>query len=122
MISVAKIWNALKKCLKHQKGTCDIHVLKISKNVKNVRDEELKNIHVDIPMDELTYTVAENFADAIVEDVFYDIWSKIKKDLKELSKKELSKEMFGAGVYIGIQAFMDSMHDIEKSKEIEPGK
>ncbi len=93
-----------------------------SKNIKNVGDEELKNIHVDIPIDELTDTVAENFTDVIVEDVFQDIWSKKKKDLKELSKKELSKEMFGAGVYIGIQAFMDSMRDIEKSKDIEPGK
>jgi len=43
-------------------------------------------------------------------------------DFKELSKKELSKEMFGAGVYMGIQAFMDSTRDIEKNKGTEPSK
>jgi hypothetical protein len=31
------------------------------KNIKNVRDEELKNIHVDVPMDELTDTIAKSF-------------------------------------------------------------
>jgi hypothetical protein len=45
-----------------------------------------------------------------------------KRDLKELSKTELSKEMFGAGVYLGIQASMDSTRDIEKNKETEPSK
>ena len=88
-----------------------------SKSIKNVSDEELKNIHVDAPMDELTDTIAEDFADAMVEDVFHNVWSEKKRDLRELSKKELSKEMFGAGVYMGIQAFMDSMRDLDKNKE-----
>lgn len=88
-----------------------------SKNIKNVGDEELQKIHVDVPMDELTDDIAENFADAMVEDVFHNVWTDKKTELRELSKKELSKEMFGAGVYLGIQAFMDSMRDIEKNKE-----
>lgn len=103
----------LKTSKRHMCYTC----FQNSKNIKNVRDEELKNIHVDVPMDELTDTIAENFADAMVEDVFQDMWSKKKRDLKELSKKELSKEMFGAGVYMGIQAFMDSTRDLEKNED-----
>jgi len=31
-----------------------------------------------------------------------------------MSKKDLSKEMFGAGVYLAINAFIDSMTDIKK--------
>jgi len=103
----------LKTSKRHMCYTC----FQNSKSIKNVRDEELKNIHVDAPMDELTDTIAENFADAMVEDVFQDMWSKKKRDLKELSKKDLSKEMFGAGVYMGIQAFMDSTRDLEKNED-----
>lgn len=68
-------------------------------------------------MDELTNTVAANFADALVEDVFHDVWSEKKRYLRELSKKDLSKEMFDAGVYMGIQAFLDSMRDVENNEE-----
>ncbi len=38
-------------------------------------------------------------------------------EFKELSKKDLSKEMFGAGVYLGIQAFIDSMSNPEQNKK-----
>ena len=70
-----------------------------------------------MPMMDFTDAIAGNFADTIVEDVFKDIWSEKKSDFKDLSKKELSKEMFGAGVYLGIQAFIDSMNDLEINKE-----
>ena len=88
-----------------------------SKNIKNIKEEGLDKIHIDVPMDELSDTVAGNFADAMVDEVFHDVWSEKKRDLRELSKKELSKEMFGAGVYMGIQAFLDSMRDMEKNEE-----
>ena len=108
----------LKTSKRHMCYTC----FQNSKNIKNVRDEEIKNIHVDVPMDELTDTIAENFADNMVEEVFPKLWSEKKADLKELSKKELSKELFGAGIFMGIQAFMDSMRDLEKNKETKTGK
>lgn len=82
-----------------------------------IRDKDMKDIHVDIPTNELSDTIAESFADNAVDEVFPRLWSEKKRDIKELSKKELSKEMFGAGVYLGIQAFMDSMSDIENDKE-----
>jgi len=108
----------LKTSKRHMCYTC----FQNSKNIKNARDEELKNIHVDVPMDKLTDTIAENFADNMVEEVFPKLWSEKKADLKELSKKELSKELFGAGIFMGIQAFMDSMRDLEKNKETKTGK
>ena len=82
-----------------------------------IRDKDMKDIHVDIPTNELSDTIAESFADNAVDEVFPRLWSEKKRDIKELSKKELSKEMFGAGVYLGIQAFLDSMGDVENDKE-----
>jgi hypothetical protein len=35
-----------------------------------------------------------------------------------LSKKEVAQEMFGAGVYLGIQTFMDSLGDIKEIEQI----
>lgn len=87
-------------------------------NMKNGKNKGFKNIHIDMPMVDFTDTIAGNFADTMVEEVFKDIWSEKKMDLNDMSKKELSKEMFGAGVYLGIQAFIDSMNDIEKNKEL----
>ena len=88
------------------------------KNFKNFTDEERKKVHVDIPMGKLADTAAEKFSMMIVEDMFPEIWSEKKEDFREFSKKDLAKEMFGAGVYFGVQAFMDSineMNEIEKT-------
>ena len=82
-----------------------------------IGDKGLKDIHVDIPMNEFSDAIAESFADNVVDEVFPKLWSEKKRGFKELSKKELSKEMFGAGVYLGIQAFVDSMNDVENGKE-----
>jgi hypothetical protein len=103
----------LKTSKKHMCYTC----FQDPKSVKNFKDDELKNVHVDIPTEELTDTVADNFARMMVDEAFPKIWSEKKEELKELSKKDLSKEMFGAGVFMGIQAFMDSMDVKEKNKK-----
>jgi hypothetical protein len=87
------------------------------KSTKNFTDDELKNVHVDAPLEELADEVADKFAAMMVTEAFPKIWSEKKEDLKELSKKDLSKEMFGAGVYMEIQAFMDSMQETEKKKK-----
>ena len=87
------------------------------KSTKNFKDDELKNVHVDIPAEKLVDEVADKFAAMMVNEAFPKIWSEKKENLKELSKKDLSKEMFGAGVYIGIQAFMDAMQETEKKKK-----
>ncbi|MCX6671215.1 MAG: hypothetical protein NTX92_04795 [Euryarchaeota archaeon] len=103
----------LKTSKKHMCYTC----FQDPKSVKNFKDDELKNVHVDIPTEELTDTVADNFARMMVDEAFPKIWSEKKEELKELSKKDLSKEMFGAGVFMGIQAFIDSMEVKEKNKK-----
>jgi hypothetical protein len=85
-------------------------------------DKDLKNVHVDMPMDEFTDIAVDNFTQMVVNDVFPKIWSEKKEELKEFSKKDLSKEMFGAGVYLGIQAFLDSMQELEKNEKTEKDK
>jgi len=81
-------------------------------------DEERKNVHVDIPMDKISDTVADKFASVMTNETFPGIWSERKEELKAYSKKDLAKEMFGAGVYLGILAFMDSMDDMDPRKKI----
>jgi hypothetical protein len=87
------------------------------KNFKNFTDEERKYVHVDIPMEKLADTVAEKFATMIVNDMFPEIWSEKKEDFREFSKKDLAKEMFGAGVYFGVQAVVDSMNEMDETEK-----
>ena len=87
------------------------------KSVKNFKHDELKNVHVDIPLEEVADEIADKFVTMMVNEAFPRVWSEKKEYLKELSKKDLSKEMFGAGVFMGIQAFMDSMQKTEKNKK-----
>jgi hypothetical protein len=103
----------LKTSKKHLCYTC----FQDPKSTKNFKDDELRNIHVDIPTENLVDDVADKFASMMVDEAFPKIWSKDKEDLKNLSKKDLSKEMFGAGVYLGVQAFMESMEKTEKKKK-----
>jgi hypothetical protein len=88
------------------------------KNFKKFTEEERKNVHVDIPMEQLADTVADNFASLMMNEAFPEIWSEKKEELKAFSKKDLAKEMFGVGVFMGVQAFMDSMDEMDERKKI----
>lgn len=103
----------LKTTKKHMCYTC----FQDRKNLKKLNDDERKNVHVEIPIDELTDTIADNFANMMVDEVFPKLWGEKKEDLKDLSKKDLSKEMFGIGIFMGIQAFLEYMQDAEKNNK-----
>ncbi len=77
-------------------------------------DEEIKDVHVAIPMDKMSEIAASGMADELVEEAFPWLWSKSKSELKELSKKDLAQELFGAGVYLGVKAFMEGMKEMEE--------
>ena len=77
-------------------------------------DEEVKGVHVDIPMDKMPQTVASGMADEMVDETFPRLWHERKNELRDISKKDLAREMFGAGVYLGVRAFMESMGQIEE--------
>lgn len=102
----------MKTSKKHMCHTC----FQNPKNHKKLSKDERKNVHVDIPVDNFMDTIADNFASMMIDDLFPNLWSEKKAELKEMSKKDLSKEMFGAGVYLGIQSFMDYMKEMEKEQ------
>lgn len=79
-------------------------------------DKEIKDVHVDIPTDKMPEVLASGMADKMVEELFPGLWSERKNKLKEFSRKDLATEMFGAGVYLGVKAFMDSVGKIEGDK------
>ena len=101
----------LKESKKHMCYQCFI--------TKRPADEEIKNVHVDIPMDKMPEVAASGMADKMVEEVFPRLWSERKDELKEMSKKDLAVEMFGAGIYFGVKTFMESMKQVEEKKIIE---
>lgn len=88
------------------------------KKYEHFSDDERRNVHVDAPAEDLLDTVAENIATMMVEREFPSVWSEKKEELKEFSKKDLAKQMFGIGVFMGAQASMDFMSAMgETTKE-----
>ena len=83
-------------------------------NNKNYPDEELKDVHVDIPINEIQENVCSEMADKMVNDIFPEMWQSKKEELKEMSKKNIAEEMFGAGVYLGVKAFLETLKEAEE--------
>jgi hypothetical protein len=65
----------LKTSKKHLCYTC----FHDPKNIKNFTDDELKNVHVDIPAEQFADEVADNFATMMVNEAFPKIWSEKKR-------------------------------------------
>lgn len=80
-------------------------------------EEELKNVHVDIPTDKMAEVSASGMADALILEAFPDIWAEKKKELKEMSRRDVAAEMFGAGVYLGVMHFMEAMKVMKKDDD-----
>ncbi|MBN2423163.1 hypothetical protein JXB41_08120 [Candidatus Woesearchaeota archaeon] len=60
--------------------------------------EGLSKVHIDAELD----SFHELIVNSMVEEVFPKLWKDRKKELKELSKKELAEEMFGCGAYLAL--------------------
>ena len=115
------------ECPEEMLATSNTHMCFNCFNEKKYPDEELKNVHVDIPMNEFDDHIPSEMADQMIEKVFPGLWSNKKGELKEMSKKELAEEMFGTGIYLGIKAFLETMKKAEqgeehKEKEDDAGK
>lgn len=96
----------MKKAKKHMCHEC------FHKRAEEGGDENgpLENVHVDIPTNELISETANSMTNSMVEEIFPEVWGERKDELKELSKKELAHEMFGAGAYIALSNFMKHQH------------
>ena len=83
------------ECPEHMLKTSKKHVcyqcFQNPKNFNTFTDEERKNVHVDIPMEQIADTVADNFAATMVDEMFPEIWSKKKRRIQRIFKKRSRK-------------------------------
>ena len=48
------------------------------------------------------------------------MYGRKKKELKDMSKKEIAEEMFGEGAYIATKSIMQALkHEVEQESKIE---
>ncbi|MBI2138705.1 hypothetical protein HYU13_03895 [Candidatus Woesearchaeota archaeon] len=85
-------------------------------------NEESDGIHVDFPRDKLNEYLPAAVIRSMVEDVFPKIWHERKEMLKEMSKKELAQEMFGAGVHLAVGSLFDMKKKYEMGEKPEMRK
>ena len=83
---------------------------------ENGSDEEIKDVHVDYPTESLIEETANRMVNQMVDELFPMIWNENKTRLKEMSKKDLAYEMFGAGAYIALSNIMKLQYG-QASKE-----
>ena len=101
--------NMLEKSEKHMCFEC------FQNPTEEIRKEGLKNVHVDMPMDKFDEAVPEAMTNSLVKEAFPEIWQERKKELKEMTKKELAEEMFGVGAYIALNNIMKTIkHESEQ--------
>lgn len=79
--------------------------------------EPLKDVHVDIPTDDLIEDTAERMVNTMVEAVFPSVWDDRKIELKPMPKKDLAREMFGSGAYLALSTLMKMQHDAATKEE-----
>jgi len=72
-------------------------------------DEEIKDVQVDLPIDKMPDVTVSHLTEAMVEELFPDVWSERREELQEKSKKDLAAEMFRTGTYLGVKSFLESI-------------
>lgn len=104
--------NMLEKAKKHMCHECFLD------KAHNGNDEPLEDVHVDFPTNELISELANKMTNEMVEEMFPEVWGR-KNELKEMSKKELAYEMFGAGAYIALNNILQMQYqkEMEEKKE-----
>lgn len=103
----------LKKAKKHMCHVC------FQNKVNKGSDEELKDVHVDFPAENLIEDTASKMVNEMVESVFQKIWDSRKKEFKEMTKKDLAYEMLGAGAYIALSNILKLQHEQGMKEEKE---
>lgn len=80
--------------------------------------KDTSKVHIDIPQDKFNDVLPEAMTNSLVEEAFPEIWKERKRKLREMSKKELAEEMFGAGAYIAISDMMRALkHETERESK-----
>ncbi|HLC84279.1 MAG TPA: hypothetical protein VJH22_00620 [Candidatus Nanoarchaeia archaeon] len=107
------------ECPKHMLETAKKHMCHtcFQDRIDNGSGEELKDVHVDLPPEKFIEETAERMVDKMIDKVFPLVWSERKDEFKELSKKDLAYEMFGAGAYIALSNLMKLQHEQGMKKD-----
>ena len=100
------------------KFTCDICLSLLEIGAK---ENELKNHpkREDVKKAMEIEEISETLADVFFEESFNDLWSHEKENLKELSKQELAKELFYAGLRQGNATVLKLIKDGSLDNVIE---
>ncbi len=109
--------NMLKDSKKHMCFECFSNP---SPELERLSEEEVSNIHIDIPRDKLDEVMPDFITNNLMSKVFPGIWDERKDELKELSKKELAKVMFADGIRSAL-GFVKEMDDHYEDDETEAG-
>ncbi|MFH1977957.1 MAG: hypothetical protein ABIJ92_01375 [Candidatus Aenigmatarchaeota archaeon] len=80
--------------------------------LKKSPPKDFNRIHVDIPKDKF---ISDALLDTMMEEEFNQLWKDIKSDLKEMSKKEVAKEMFKRGATMMFETMIE-MSKKQKTK------
>lgn len=106
--------NMLDKVEKHMCFTC------FKKSGDEIKPEYVESgkVHIDIPTKEFAEEMPNIIASAFVEKVFPELWKEHKEEIKEMSKKEIAREMFGFGIEVAVDYFIRA----EEEEEIEQSK
>ena len=81
------------------------------------KNADLKQVHVDIPLDKMDELFPENMTNALLKEIFPDVWKERKKEFKAMPKKNLAEEMFSAGAYIAIQQMLAAMKNMNADEK-----
>lgn len=85
----------------------------------NISTEDLKKVHIDIPKKDSYDIMSKHLVDKMLIDVFPKLWAEHIDELKEMSKKDLAREMFAGGAFIAMANTMESFDEDDELKDLE---
>ena len=86
---------------KDAKYVCDICMGLLERGIK---EEKLKTSpkRKEVEQEMETEAFSDVFSEKITEEFFEPFWKMVKKDVRDMSKKDLTKEAYEAGAYMAI--------------------
>lgn len=76
-------------------------------------------VHFAIPNEEFADRMANAMVDELLQNEFPEIWKNAKDDIKEMSKKQISEEMFSHGAYVAARTLMETLKTMDEKNNID---
>ena len=87
-----------------------------------ISEKDLNKIHVDIPQENAIEVMSKHLVDKMLLDIFPELWNEHEEELKEMSKKDLAREMFAEGAFIAMTSTMDSFNKDDEDENVDGGE